>query len=166
MENLNNFFQLGGALPDSDMILKLVKNFVLVVVILVGLLLICRFIANLSEKKLEFIDNCPPNQPTATQQIYNKYDEITKPSSNGKPNGYIGRDFVCFRGKDGDHTFMSKRTGCMACQVDSRQNSEKYEGTQTNVISTCVYSDDLDPNDQSVWTKDMCRSKCEKIKDL
>jgi hypothetical protein len=113
-------------------------------------------------------EKCPEVQKCAaqeelpkTKQIYSKYEEINLPSSIGGNNGYIGRDYVCYRKKIGDQSFVSKRTGCMACQVGD--NTDKYDDTGTNVISTCVYSDNVDDNDPDVWTKQMCINKCAKI---
>lgn len=200
MENLKQFIQLGGAEIDTNMSFDLIKNFIIVVIIICGLLLICKTISLSFENNIEY-DNttsnyscpscvtqlpcqeykpslpckeckpplpcqeCQINSTDSPQQIYKKYDEIIKPSST-KPNSYIGRDYVCFREKLGDQTFMSKRTGCMACQVDSRKIPEKYGGTETNVIASCVYNENTDPNDKSVWTKNMCLSECAKLKDI
>lgn len=100
-----------------------------------------------------------------TKQMYNKFEEIILPSSIGSPNGYIGRDFVCYRKKIGDQDFVSKRGGCIACQVNNK-NIDKAGNTNTNVVSTCVYSDKLDPSDPSVWTKQMCIDQCAKITDI
>ena len=100
--------------------------------------------------------------PTLTKTHYNKYDEIILPSSVANP--YIGRDHVCFRQKTGDHNFVGKRSGCMACQVD--QEGKKYDGTNTNVIATCVYAENSDDYDDSVWTKSKCESRCALLKDL
>jgi hypothetical protein len=93
------------------------------------------------------------------QSIYNKGDEITLPSSNDLPTGYIGRDYVCFRQKEGNHNFVKKRTGCMACQVDKSGN-KNYNGTNTNVVATCVYAKVADPTDKDVWTRDQCVTAC------
>lgn len=101
----------------------------------------------------------------ATKQIYEKGDEVTLPSSLSQPDGYISRDMVCFRNKLGNIDYMKKRAGCMACQVDSRADKKMYNGTNTNIISSCVYSKDK-PDDPSVWTKDQCVAMCAKVKDL
>jgi hypothetical protein len=110
----------------------------------------------------------PPKQESVapTKQIYKKYDEIVKPSSISGNTGYIGRDYVCFRDKLGDQQFVSKRNGCMACQVDNRLDSDKYVGTNTNVISSCVYTETDDHTDPAVWTYKMCKSECAKAKDV
>jgi len=106
-------------------------------------------------------------QTSATKQIYNKYDEIILPSSIGGASGYVGRDYVCFRNKIGDQPYVSKRTGCMACQIDTTGGGTKtYAGTNTNIISTCSYADKSDPSDLSLWTKDVCMVQCGKIPDI
>ncbi len=96
---------------------------------------------------------------------YKKYQKITNPSSIGDPAGYIGRDYVCYRNKVGDIDFVKKRFGCMACQVDN-DNTKKhnYDGTGTNVISTCVYADKADL-EHGIWDEKMCKEQCEKLKD-
>lgn len=95
------------------------------------------------------------------KRIYNKLDEITKPSNLTGERGYIGRDQICYRSKLGDTEFMKKRPYCMACQVDIRKGGNvDYDGTYTNVMKTCLYADNHDPNDPTVWTKDKCIVTC------
>jgi len=101
-----------------------------------------------------------------TKQIYSKYDEITLPSSIDLPNGYIGRDYVCFRSKIGNNDFVRKRNSCMACQVDKKTNNSVYDNTNTNIISSCVYSTEENSNDASVWTHKQCQDKCSTMEDL
>lgn len=96
-----------------------------------------------------------------TRQIYKKGDEIVLPSSLSGP--YIGRDQICFRTKLGDTDFMGARSGCMACQVDTRANHKTYDNTKTNVMSTCVYGSSGTPN---VFTKEQCVKQCSTVKDL
>ena len=107
------------------------------------------------------------NKPVTKQQ-YNKGDEIILPSSISHPVGYIGRDQVCFRGKLGNIAYMKQRPGCMACLVDNRSEKERktYDGTNTNVIASCTYSDEASPNDPTIWTKQKCIIECAKIPDL
>ncbi len=100
-----------------------------------------------------------------TKQTYKKFEEITLPSSISYPNGYIGRDYICYRKKIGDQDFVSKRGGCMACQINNK-DIDKTGNTHTNVVSSCVYSDKLDPNDMSIWTKEMCIDQCTKMPDV
>jgi len=102
-----------------------------------------------------------------TKASYNKYDIISLPASIDGPDGYIGRDYVCYRGRASDKLFMSKRGNCMACQVDKRNDGKnKNIQTQTNVITTCVYgSDDDHKADSTVWTKQMCIDACKKLQD-
>jgi len=104
----------------------------------------------------------------STKQQYNKGDEITLPSSISSPLGYIGRDQVCFRGKLGDIGYMKQRPGCMACMVDNRPEKERktYDGTNTNIVASCAYSNEDVPNDPTVWTKQKCIIQCNKIPDL
>lgn len=117
------------------------------------------------ETKEGKMEETKPDERITTKNTYNKFDEIDLPSSVDLPNGYIGRDYICFRNKIGDQNFVNKRSGCMACQVDSRQNGNKnYQGTNTNVIATCVYSNHTDPNDPDLWTKKMCIDFCSKQK--
>jgi len=100
-----------------------------------------------------------------TKQIYDKYDSIVLPSSLSNP--YIGRDYVCYRQMIGNQQFVSNRPHCMACQVDKRINSQKYAGTNTNIISTCSYTDDslVNPTDPSIWTKSKCMIACSEMQD-
>jgi len=98
-----------------------------------------------------------------TKQIYSKYEEINYPSSLTEPNGYISRDQICFRNKMGDFDFMRKRSGCMACQVDTTQNNKNY--LNTNVITTCLYSDIKNENDKSVYIKQECLDRCAMMQD-
>jgi hypothetical protein len=102
------------------------------------------------------------------RQTYNQFDEIDSPSSLDGPQGYIGRDYVCFRNKLGDQSFVNKRSGCMACTVDKGSSGANttYGGTNTNVISTCTYAESLNPLDPDVWTQDMCRANCETMQNI
>ena len=117
----------------------------------------------------------PPPPPTIeenltvtplTKQYYLKGEEITLPSSVSQPTGYIGRDNVCFRSKLGDIPFMNKREKCMACQVDNRTKWQTYDGTNTNIISTCLYSDNPNEHDPSLWTKAHCQAECNKLQNI
>jgi hypothetical protein len=101
-----------------------------------------------------------------TKQYYLKGEEITLPSSVSQPTGYIGRDNVCFRSKLGDIPFMNKREKCMACQVDNRTKWQTYDGTNTNIISTCLYSDNPNEHDPSLWTKAHCQAECNKLQNI
>jgi hypothetical protein len=102
-----------------------------------------------------------------TKQTYKKYDEITLPSSlSPTTGGYIGRDYICFRNKLGDTSYVSKNSGCMACQVDNSGKNNNYSNTQTNVVATCVYTTDPNNTDPSVWTKQMCINSCAKLTDV
>lgn len=191
MENLHEFFQTGGSKIDINTVSELFKNFIFAVAIILIFIIVSWYVISLfnDDQVAKNISTKPtakpmvspsnkltkPGNTTApvythntapTQQIYKKYDEITKPANISGPLGYIGRDFVCFREKSGDQAYINKRSGCMACQVDNRQNPQKYGQTQTNVISTCVYSDSIDPNDPSVWTKEKCISGCQKLQDV
>lgn len=113
------------------------------------------------------VQECIQSAPVLTKQVYNKLDEITLPSSiSASTGGYIGRDFVCFRSKMGDNSYVTKNNGCMACQVDKSGKNNNYGNTQTNVISTCVYTDDPKNTDPSIWTKQMCESACGKLQDV
>ena len=96
---------------------------------------------------------------------YEKYQKITNPASISEPTGYIGRDQVCYRNKNGDFDFVKRRYGCMACQVDHDKNKKhSYDRTGTNVISTCVYADKADL-EHGIWDEKMCKEQCEKLKD-
>ena len=54
-----------------------------------------------------------------TKSVYTKGQDVILPASlTGGPFGYIGRDYVCYRGYANDSNFMASRGGCMACQVD------------------------------------------------
>jgi hypothetical protein len=126
-------------------------------------------IGNPSTPSIAVVQECVQSAPIqpATKQQYNKLDEITLPSSiSNSTGGYIGRDFVCFRSKLGNEAYVSKNTGCMACQVDKSGKNNNYGGTLTNVISTCVYTDDPNNTDPNIWSKQMCISACEKLKDV
>lgn len=116
---------------------------------------------NLSEIKPETIKDEHVNN--STKQIYAKYDEITLPSSTDAIHGYIGRDQICFRHKLGDIGFMNKRPKCMACQVDTRSGSTQH--LNTNVITSCVYAENSDPNDPTIWTKQQCIDNCKLLVD-
>ena len=104
--------------------------------------------------------NLRQNSSVTEKEIYKKNEEINLPSKSKDSN------YICYRNKLNDDDFTSKRSGCMACQVDSRIDGEFYSNTGTNVISTCVYSDELDPNDPSVWTKQQCIDTCAELKDI
>ena len=194
--NKKILYQIAGQLNDSS-ITDNIKNISLIIIAIVGILLLAYLLLftvpsymsteHLTNVTSNVTPNTTPNAtPNATpnvtplthqeetpkreiQTTYNKYDEITKPSSVSQPYGYIGRDFVCFRNKMKDHNFMKKRSGCMACQVDQSENKHhNYHGTNTNVIATCVYADQKDPNDPDVWTYEECKQRCsaEKYKNL
>ena len=96
-----------------------------------------------------------------TKQNYKKYDEITLPSSVDGKSGYIGRDYICYKNKANNIDFMSSRPNCMVCQTDPTNNN--YGNTNTNIISTCVYSDNIKNNEPMVWNKNMCINKCSVI---
>ena len=100
-----------------------------------------------------------------TRTVYSKYDEILLPSSvSGMPDGYIGRDYICYRGRAEDRNFMAKRGGCMACQIN--KNNSKDNITKTNIFTTCVYGTDEDhAKDPTVNTKQMCLNKCKDLED-
>lgn len=137
---------------------NLAKNVLLVGAIVVVLL----FIIHMFTKNpgFEFANNLTVPQtiqPNMTKQTYKKFDEIKLPSSVGGKTGYIGRDFICFRDKISDQDFVSKRTGCMACQVDNKIHPK----TETNITATCVYGENT--TDPSVWTRAMCESECSKL---
>jgi len=145
---------------------NLAKNFALVVVIIVGLLLIIHIFTKNSNNNFEFANNLttpqitPPNvtqTQQTTKQTYKQFDEVKLPSSIGGEAGYIGRDFICFRDKISDQDFVSKRNGCMACQVDNKMHAK----TGTNITATCVYGENS--TDPSVWTRAMCESECSKL---
>jgi len=141
---------------------NLAKNFLLVVAIIIGLLLIIHIFTKNSNTNFEFANNLTTPQVTSpsvtqTKQTYKQFDEIKLPSSIGGEAGYIGRDFICFRDKISDQDFVSKRNGCMACQVDNKIHAK----TGTNIIATCVYGENS--TDPSVWTHAMCESECSKL---
>ena len=125
-----------------------------------------------SEQSVAEIAQYPIGQQNATpilpetKQMYKKYDEITLPSSlSPTTGGYIGRDYVCFRDKLGDVSYVSKNSGCMACQVDNSGKNNNYSNTHTSVVATCVYTTDPNNTDPSVWTKQMCTNSCAKLTD-
>jgi hypothetical protein len=97
--------------------------------------------------------------------IYSKNEEIMYPSS--VDDIYVGRDSVCFRSQLGNFNYMKNRNGCLACQVDKRKTGQNtnYDGTKTNVISTCLYSTSKNPSDPTVWTKKECVDKCSVMED-
>ncbi len=101
-----------------------------------------------------------------TKTQYNKYDSIELPSNISNP--YISRDYVCFRNMIGDTKFTQMRPHCMACSVDKRNNQKTYDNTNTNIISTCSYTDDslVNSSDPSLWNKQQCLQACAEIKDM
>lgn len=108
-----------------------------------------------------------PEQIYGVKTTYSKLQEITNPSSLDGQKGYISRDKVCYRYKAKDDAFVKKRFGCIACQVDNRQNiAHNYHGTNTNVVATCVYAKNEDPSDYSIWTREKCISTCSNNPDL
>lgn len=100
-----------------------------------------------------------------TKQKYQKYEDILLPSSL---NPYIGRDFVAYKGKYFDKNYVSKRPGAIACQVDNSINwqSQNYDASQTNIISSCAYTLDNTSNDPYVWTKSQCVNQCSNLADI
>lgn len=175
----------------DDTYIGLSIKIVMVVIIIVFFIVISYYLNTLyvkrNESKKEYMDNTSASTEVvvthtdnhtevstvsgfepAIISTYEKLQEVTNPSNLNGTGGYIGRDQICFREKLGDVEFMKKRYGCMACQVDKRTNGEKnYDGTKTNIISTCVYGD-ADNSDPSIWTKEQCKSVCstDKYKDL
>jgi hypothetical protein len=99
-----------------------------------------------------------------TKQKYNKYEEILLPSSL---TPYISRDFVAYR-ENNNKDYISKRPGCMACQVDTsdKWQEKNYDNTMTNIIATCAYSMDPNNKDSNIWDKERCKSECAKLKDI
>ena len=166
-----------------------IKNVIIVIAFLIGLIVILYIISDMQNKKttiptmpLTMPPTIPPTmlptmlptmppmqtvvipvQEETNRKVYKKYDEIILPSNISGTDGYIGRDSVCFRKKFGDTEFMSKRPGCMACQVDAEEKYKKYYGT--NVISTCLYSNDVNSTDSNIFSKMTCESKCKELKD-
>lgn len=111
-------------------------------------------------KSLQEMMNSPQ-----TQQIYRKYEEVILPSSvDASTGGYIGRDYICYKEKIGNQSFVSKNPKCMVCSIDNSNNTQ-HSNTHTNITSTCVYSDDKNNTNPTVWTKQMCLKKCENVKD-
>ena len=99
-----------------------------------------------------------------TKSIYSKGDEISLPSSLSGDMGYIGRDYVCYRGLANDNNFMARRNGCVACQVDLSDNINR---TGTNVIATCVYGSDKENKlNRLIWTRQMCNDQCASMPDI
>jgi hypothetical protein len=105
-------------------------------------------------------------EPINVKRIYEKYEDIKLPSSiSAETGGYISPHQICFRKRMNDTEFVSKRPGCMACQVDKRPNGNKnYDGTQTNIAVTCPYS--LDDSDPNIFNKAKCTALCSTINDL
>lgn len=136
------------------------------IIILLVISVILYFLYNNSSKEIVCpkceVKICPEiKKEEEFKRMYNKLDEITKPSNLTGERGYIGRDQICYRSKLGDTEFMKKRPYCMACQVDIRKGGNvDYDGTYTNVMKTCLYADNHDPNDPTVWTKDKCTVTC------
>jgi hypothetical protein len=106
---------------------------------------------------------------TSMEEERNKHNQLVKthykygeniifPSSS---DPYIGRDFICYRDKAGDNNYIRSRGGCMACQVDDKIVSN---GSNTNIISTCVYSLSENPNPgSSIWTHKKCKTSCDAL---
>jgi hypothetical protein len=102
-----------------------------------------------------------PEELYKVKTTYTKLQEITDPSSLDGPKGYISRDNICYRYRAKDDTYVKKRFGCIACQVDNRTNIvHDYDGTNTNVAATCVYAKNEDPTDHSIWTREKCVNVC------
>ena len=80
---------------------------------------------------------------------------------------YISRDFVAYKNLVGDSNFVSKRPGAMACKVDKTNDwrFQNYDGTMTNIISSCVYTLNDISDDPEIWTKKQCETVCGKIND-
>jgi len=99
-----------------------------------------------------------------TKQKYEKYDEILLPSSWSP---YISRDYVAYR-ENNNKDYISKRGGCMACQVDMTYKWEEknYDGTKSNIIATCAYTLDPKNKDRTIWDRNKCMSECGKLHDL
>ena len=100
-----------------------------------------------------------------TKNIYQKYEDINLPSSLKKETGgYIPSHYVCFRNKSNDIDYIKKRQKCMACQVDNRINkNSNYDHTMTNISVTCPYNNE---NEQGVFSREDCLSRCAQINDL
>lgn len=151
---------------SNESLWNLAKNSIIVIVVIIVILLLIYGFTKKSNNNLEFANNLtnsqqityPSKNLAQTKQTYKQFDEITLPSSIDGKMGYVGRDFICFRDKISDQQFVSKRNGCMACQVD---NNKVNPITGTNVVSTCVYGDNI--NDPSVWSHAMCESKCSQL---
>lgn len=96
-----------------------------------------------------------------TKQIYKKGDEVYLPSSITGEFGYIGRDRICFKNKIGDQEYVSKRSGCMVCDIDSTNNINNITGT--NILSTCVYGTDSEEiANGTLLSRIGCELKCQK----
>jgi hypothetical protein len=107
------------------------------------------------------------DQNENTKQIYEKLEEIELPSSN---DPIITRNEVAYRyyhlNPQYSH-FIQDRPKAMACQVDKTNNWENNDdtaNTKTNIISTCVYSDNS-KNDPNIWNRDQCVNVCNNMVD-
>jgi hypothetical protein len=99
------------------------------------------------------------------KQFYKKNEDILLPSS---VDPYIGRDRVAYKDLYTDQNFVTSRPGSLACQVDLTPNwaNKNYNGTFTNIISTCAYTLKDSSNDPTIWTRTQCMNACQKITDL
>lgn len=104
-------------------------------------------------------------KPKITKQFYQKYDLVNHPSSY---DPYIGRDYIAYRNLNCDRNYVSKRPGCMACQVDLRKDVDhNYDGTKTNIISTCLYDYNNKENNGNgdIWDYERCKKECSLLSD-
>jgi hypothetical protein len=156
------------------------KNEYILIILIIAIIYFLYNMMIATEEKVCPIEKVCPMCPTCqtnlcpdiikentTQRNYNKLDEITKPSNLTGDRGYIGKDQICYRSKLGDLDYMKKRPYCMACQVDKRKDGNvDYDGTYTNIMKTCLYADNYDPNDSNIWTKDKCLITCKDGKNM
>ncbi len=137
-----------------------INKLIVCALILLALIIVVIIVVLTNHDKKENLANTQENithhntEQLNTKQIYNKYEEITKPSSI---HPYISRDQICYRYMLPNTDFVQDRPYCMACQVDKTDNGKNRSGTQTNVISTCVYADEK--------TKQECIDMCKSLND-
>ena len=184
----HDFSILPKSIMPANSYLNITVNLLIIILIIILLFVISYYIINIIDKYSSLIFFIPQSekniklkpivQPESelikpeselikpdiiitTETNYKKYDEIVLPSSISGTSGYIGRDYICYKNKANDIDFISKRPKCMVCQTDPNNNN--YDNTNTNIISTCVYTDNIQNNDPMVWNKNMCINKCSVI---
>ena len=88
--------------------------------------------------------------------IYKQGEPIYYPASLGS-DGYMSRDYICYKDKANDINYISKRPGCMACLVDAEDKIDPV--TKTNIKAVCLHGPDLIINNK-LWNENTCITEC------